>query len=65
VQAGETLGRLGRTGLNAYKKRSPTHLHLMVLSYRQGEMVPYNPWSELVRARLGRRDAGLVAKSGK
>jgi peptidoglycan LD-endopeptidase LytH len=65
VQAGEPLGLLGRTGLNAYKKRSPTHLHLTVLNYRQGEMVPSNPWSELVRARLGRRDAGLVAKAGK
>ena len=65
VLAGETLGRLGRTGLNAYKKRSPTHLHLTVLTYRQGEMVPYNPWPELVRARLGRRGAELVAKGGK
>ena len=65
VQAGETLGLLGRTGLNAYKKRSPTHLHLTVLSYRQGEMLPYNPWPELVRARLGRRPAELVAKGGK
>ena len=62
LSAGETLGLLGRTGLNAYKKRSPTHLHLTVLSYRQGEMLPYNPWSELARARLG---AGRVAKSGK
>jgi hypothetical protein len=33
VQAGEPLGLLGRTGLNAYKKRSPTHLHLTVLTY--------------------------------
>lgn len=64
VQAGEPLGILGRTGLNAYKKRSPTHLHLMVLSYRRGEMVPYNPWPELLRARLGRRGE-LVAKGGK
>lgn len=54
VQAGETLGRLGRTGLNAYKKRSPTHLHLTVLTYRQGEMVPYNPWSDLLRAKTGK-----------
>jgi hypothetical protein len=65
VQAGEPLGLLGRTGLNAYPKRSPTHLHLTVLSYRQGEMVPYNPWSELLRARLGHRGAELVAKGGK
>lgn len=62
VTAGETLGFLGRTGLNAYKKRSPTHLHLTVLSYRQGEMVPYNPWSELVGAH---RSTGLVVKGGK
>lgn len=52
VQAGEPLGLLGRTGLNAYKKRSPTHLHLTVLAYQHGEMVPYNPWPELVNARV-------------
>lgn len=65
VQAGEPLGLLGRTGLNAHKKRSPTHLHLTVLTYRQREMIPYNPWPELLRARLGRRGAELVAKEGK
>ena len=65
VQAGEPLALLGRTGLNAYKKRSPTHLHLTVLTYRQGEMVPCNPWPELLRAHLGRRGAELVAKDGK
>lgn len=54
VRAGEPLGLLGRTGLNAYKKRSPTHLHLTVLSYRQGEMVPYNPWNELLIAKAGK-----------
>lgn len=52
VQAGEPLGLLGRTGLNAYKKRSPTHLHLMVLAYQHGEMEPYTPWPELVSARV-------------
>lgn len=63
VEAGEPLGLLGRTGLNAYKKRSPTHLHLMVLTYHQGEMVPYSPWSELVNARLGQRGAELASKA--
>lgn len=53
VPAGEPIGLLGRTGLNAYKKRSPTHLHLMVLAYQQGEMVPFSPWSELLTAKLG------------
>lgn len=54
VAAGEQIGLLGRTGLNAYKKRSPTHLHLMVLTYYQGEMIPYNPWKELVIAKGGK-----------
>jgi|GEM_PF-3965045 len=36
VHAGDILGTVGRTGLNAYKRRSPTHLHLMVLDVRKG-----------------------------
>lgn len=52
VSAGDQLGLLGRTGKNAYKQRSPTHLHLMVLAYRDGALHPYTPWPELVRARL-------------
>jgi peptidoglycan LD-endopeptidase LytH len=31
VQAGDKLGEVGRTGFNAYQKRSETHLHLMYL----------------------------------
>jgi murein DD-endopeptidase MepM/ murein hydrolase activator NlpD len=31
VQPGRPIGYVGRTGLNAYKKRSPTHLHFMQL----------------------------------
>ncbi|TDB63978.1 M23 family metallopeptidase [Arundinibacter roseus] len=31
VKAGEKIGEVGRTGFNAYKERSPTHLHLMFL----------------------------------
>jgi len=31
VKPGDIIGRVGRTGLNAAKKRSPTHLHLMAL----------------------------------
>lgn len=65
VSAGEEIGLLGRTGLNAYKKRSPTHLHLMVLAYRQGEMVPFSPWTELLGARLGRRGEELATGRGK
>ena len=31
VHSGDIIGIVGRTGLNAFKKRSPTHLHLMQL----------------------------------
>lgn len=31
VNPGDTISTVGRTGLNAYKKRSPTHLHIMQL----------------------------------
>lgn len=31
VKPGDTLATIGRTGANAYKKRSPTHLHFMQL----------------------------------
>jgi len=31
VEPGERIATVGRTGLNAYKKRSPTHLHFMQL----------------------------------
>jgi len=32
VQPGDKIATCGRTGLNAFKKRSPTHLHLMVIN---------------------------------
>ena len=31
LSPGDTIATIGRTGLNAFKKRSPTHLHLMQL----------------------------------
>jgi peptidoglycan LD-endopeptidase LytH len=52
VRAGAPLGLLGRTGKNAYARRSPTHLHFMVLAWDQGRMTPVNPWPELLRARV-------------
>lgn len=32
VKPGDVIAEVGRTGFNAYKKRSPTHLHLMQLA---------------------------------
>jgi peptidoglycan LD-endopeptidase LytH len=39
-KAGTPIATLGRTGKNAWPKRSPTHLHLMVLDIKGEELVP-------------------------
>ena len=51
VKPGDTLGSVGRTGLNAYKKRSPTHLHLTVLSTTTASLLPVNIYRDLTHAR--------------
>lgn len=52
VLAGQKLGEVGRTGLNAYKARSPTHLHLMYLQLQpNGLPEPKNTYGWLLRAR--------------
>ncbi|RNC69017.1 MAG: M23 family metallopeptidase [Desulfuromonadales bacterium] len=53
VSAGEPIGTLGRSGKNAYPRRSPTHLHFMTLSFSDGKMLPLNPYRELVGAGRG------------
>jgi murein DD-endopeptidase MepM/ murein hydrolase activator NlpD len=40
VKKGETIATLGRTGKNAIKKRSPTHLHFSILKYKNGKLIP-------------------------
>lgn len=53
VQAGQKLAEVGRTGFNAYKTRSPTHLHLMFLQIQpDGLPEPVNPYEWLLAARL-------------
>ncbi len=51
VSRGETLGLVGRTGLNAYPKRSPTHLHFTVHQSKDGYPRPINPFKELMQGR--------------
>lgn len=51
VAAGDTLGFVGRTGLNAHKSRSPTHLHLTCLSTATAALKPEYLYPDLVRAR--------------
>jgi murein DD-endopeptidase MepM/ murein hydrolase activator NlpD len=49
VSRGEGLGTVGRTGLNAYPKRSPTHLHLTVHESIAGYPRPINLYRELTK----------------
>lgn len=48
VKAGDVIAHVGRTGLNAYKKRSPTHLHLMYMNIVDGYPKPKNIYKELL-----------------
>ena len=52
VMAGQRIGLLGRTGKNAFKKRSPTHLHFMCLSFDGGRMTPCDTYRELLSATM-------------
>lgn len=53
VAAGQAIGTLGRTGKNAYPRRSPTHLHFSCLTFNYGKMTPYNTYKDLLRAQRG------------
>lgn len=53
VASGEKLAEMGRTGFNAYKTRSPTHLHLMYLQIQpDGLPKPVNTYPWLLSAKL-------------
>jgi hypothetical protein len=48
VNAGDKISEMGRSGYNAYQKRSPTHLHLMYLQLDEyGLPTPYNTYEWL------------------
>jgi murein DD-endopeptidase MepM/ murein hydrolase activator NlpD len=50
ISKADRLGTLGRTGVKAYSKRSPTHLHFVVHHSVAGYPKPINSYSELIRA---------------
>ena len=50
VSKGERLGTVGRTGVKAYPKSSPTHLHFVVHQSIDGYPKPINLYRELIRA---------------
>jgi len=51
VSKGERLGTVGRTGVKAFPKRSPTHLHFTIHQSKDGYPRPINPFKELVKSR--------------
>lgn len=51
VKPGDLLAIVGRSGYNAFKHRSPSHLHLTVLQVRDGHPVPLNIYRDLTRVR--------------
>ncbi|AYL97343.1 M23 family metallopeptidase [Mucilaginibacter celer] len=51
VKQGQKIAEVGRTGYNAYKKRSPTHLHFSEFKLVDGVPVPFNPYQQLLKAK--------------
>ncbi|GHU60517.1 hypothetical protein FACS1894121_0760 [Bacteroidia bacterium] len=52
VNAGDTIAIVGRTGLNAFKQRSPTHLHFMKLTLdKEFYPKPDNTYQKLLNAK--------------
>ena len=51
VKQGQKIAEVGRTGLNAYKKRSPTHLHFSAFALNNDLPVPYNPYVQLKQSK--------------
>ncbi|MFK7871723.1 MAG: M23 family metallopeptidase [Oligoflexales bacterium] len=50
VNAGDSIGWIGRSGLNADSKRSPTHLHFGRLLFNGTTYIPTNPYKKLIKA---------------
>jgi murein DD-endopeptidase MepM/ murein hydrolase activator NlpD len=50
VRPGDLLGSVGRSGWNAAKGRSPTHLHLTVVQVADGRVRPVAVYEDLKRA---------------
>jgi murein DD-endopeptidase MepM/ murein hydrolase activator NlpD len=51
VKPGQKIAEVGRTGFNAYKKRSPTHLHFSAFHLVNDLPVPFNPYPQLKKAK--------------
>jgi hypothetical protein len=51
VQPGDRIAVMGRSGANAWKKRSPTHLHFSFFKFRDGTPRPVNIYHDLLKAK--------------
>ena len=51
VSPGDQIALVGRTGLNAFRKRSPTHLHISCLKLGNGTIAPQDPYPLLIRCK--------------
>ncbi len=52
VRPGDAIATVGRSGYNAAKRRSPTHLHLTVLKVDDGRMTPVDVYSDIRKAKV-------------
>lgn len=52
VKPGDKIAEVGRSGLNAYKKRSPTHLHFSYMPVKDGVVKPANPYEDLLNSKV-------------
>jgi hypothetical protein len=52
VKQGDKIAEVGRTGYNAFKKRSPTHLHFSAYHLVNNLPVAYNCYAQLVKTRV-------------
>jgi len=52
VKPGDPIALVGRTGLNAYRRRSPTHLHLTYLEWKTGSFAPRTIYRQLLESRV-------------
>jgi hypothetical protein len=51
VEQGQRIAEVGRTGFNAFKKRSPTHLHFGAYQLQNGLPIPFNCYLNLLKAQ--------------
>lgn len=63
VRPGDAIATVGRSGYNAAKRRSLTHLHLSVLAVNGTVLTPVNYYAHLRRARVMQADRNRPVKS--